>query len=97
MGKGKGMVDFYYARVKKDKIIFEVSGLTPELAKDVFRIAGSKFPIKTKMVERLKDFDPSTVPEKSRKNVIVAGKEAKEREGRNPFEEVEAPVTDVKK
>jgi len=52
MGKGKGMVDYYYARVKANRVVFEVSGIPKQVAKEVFRKAGSKFPVKTRMIER---------------------------------------------
>jgi len=50
MGKGKGAVDYYVAKVRPGKIIFEISGVDEEIAKEAFRLAGSKFGIKTKFV-----------------------------------------------
>lgn len=52
MGKGKGEVDQYKAAVKQGRIIFEVTGLSAEEAKDVFRQAARKLPIKAKLVEK---------------------------------------------
>ncbi|USN57664.1 MAG: 50S ribosomal protein L16 [Candidatus Peribacteria bacterium] len=52
MGKGKGDVDQYKAPVKKGKIILEVTGISEAEAKDVFRQAARKLPIKAKMVEK---------------------------------------------
>ena len=52
MGKGKGAVEYWVAVVKPGRIMFEVSGVTEEQAKEAFRLAGHKLPIKTKMVKR---------------------------------------------
>jgi len=50
MGKGKGAVDHWVAVVKPGRIIFEVSGLPEEVAREAMRLASHKLPIKTKMV-----------------------------------------------
>ena len=52
MGKGKGAVEFWVAVVKPGRVMFEVSGVTEEQAKEAFRLAGHKLPIQTKMVKR---------------------------------------------
>ena len=52
MGKGKGDVDSYVAPVRKGTMIYEISGLTHELAKEAFRLASHKLPIKTRLVSR---------------------------------------------
>ncbi len=52
MGKGKGAVEFWVAVVKPGRVMFEVSGVTEEQAKEAFRLAGHKLPISTKMVKR---------------------------------------------
>ena len=52
MGSGKGNVEYYVAVVKPGKIIFEVSGVSEEVAKEAMRKAGHKLPIKTKFVKR---------------------------------------------
>lgn len=52
MGGGKGSVDHYVAPVKPGKIIFEMDGVTEEIAREAFRLAGHKLPIKTKFVKR---------------------------------------------
>ena len=50
MGSGKGNVEYYVAVVKPGKIIFEISGVSEEIAKEAMRKAGHKLPIsKTKM------------------------------------------------
>jgi len=50
MGKGKGNVEFWVAVVKPGRILFEVSGVSEEDAREAFRIAASKLPIKTRFV-----------------------------------------------
>lgn len=52
MGKGKGAVEYWVAVVKPGRILFEVANVTEEQAKEAFRLAGHKLPIKTKMVKR---------------------------------------------
>jgi large subunit ribosomal protein L16 len=52
MGKGKGAVEYWVAVVKPGRVLFEVAGVTEEQAKEAFRLAGHKLPIKTKMVRR---------------------------------------------
>jgi large subunit ribosomal protein L16 len=52
MGKGKGSVDRYVCRVKPGRMIFELEGVTDEVAKIAFEKAASKLPIKTKFITR---------------------------------------------
>ncbi|MBU0559843.1 MAG: 50S ribosomal protein L16 [Bacteroidetes bacterium] len=48
MGKGKGAPEFWVAVVKPGRIMFEVSGVSKEIAMEAFRLASHKLPIKTK-------------------------------------------------
>ena len=52
MGSGKGAVDHYVAVVKPGRILFEINGVTEEQAKEAFRLAGHKLPIRTQIVSR---------------------------------------------
>ena len=52
MGKGKGAVEYWVSVVKPGRILFEVANVTEEQAKEAFRLAAHKLPIKTKMVKR---------------------------------------------
>ncbi len=52
MGKGKGAVEHWVAVVKPGRVLFEVANVTVDQAREAFRLAGHKLPIKTKMVER---------------------------------------------
>jgi len=52
MGKGKGAPEYWVAVVKPGTILFEVTGVTTELAKESLRLAAQKLPIKTKFVVR---------------------------------------------
>lgn len=56
MGKGKGAVDHWVAVVKPGRILFEISGLEEEGAREALRRAAHKLPIKTKFAERLDMF-----------------------------------------
>jgi len=53
MGKGKGAPEGWVAVVKPGRVMFELSGVPFETAKEAFRLAGHKLPIKTKLVERV--------------------------------------------
>jgi large subunit ribosomal protein L16 len=53
MGKGKGAVDHYVAVVKPGRIMFELSGLSEEGAREAMRLASHKLPIKVKFTSRL--------------------------------------------
>jgi len=53
MGGGKGGVDHYVYPIKPGRIIFELDGVKEEIAKEAFKIAGNKLPIKTKFVKRI--------------------------------------------
>ena len=50
MGSGKGNIDHYAAVVKPGRILFEMDGVTPEVAKEALRLAKHKLPIKTKII-----------------------------------------------
>lgn len=52
MGKGKGALDHWVCVVKPGHILFEIDGVTKEVAEAAFKSAGHKLPIKTKIVER---------------------------------------------
>ena len=51
-GKGKGNVDEYVAVVKEGKIMFEISGVSEEIAREALRLASHKLPLKTKFVRK---------------------------------------------
>jgi len=52
MGKGKGSPEYWVAVVKPGRIMFELAGVTEEVAKEAMRLAANKLPIKTKFVKR---------------------------------------------
>lgn len=52
MGKGKGDIDHYVARVTPGRILFEVEGVPIETAKEALRLGAQKLPVKTKFVVR---------------------------------------------
>ncbi len=52
MGKGKGAVDHYVAVVKPGHVLFEMSGIEEDLAREALRLAAFKLPISTKFVKR---------------------------------------------
>lgn len=52
MGKGKGSVDYWAARVKPGRVMFELDGVTDAIAREALRLAAMKLPIKTRIVQR---------------------------------------------
>ena len=50
MGKGKGSVEYWACRVKPGRIMFEVAGVSIDIAKEALRLAAQKLPVKTKFV-----------------------------------------------
>ena len=52
MGKGKGSVEFWVAPVKPGRIMFEMGGVTEEVAREALRLAGNKLSVKTKFVKK---------------------------------------------
>ncbi|MGL5719985.1 MAG: 50S ribosomal protein L16 [Alphaproteobacteria bacterium] len=53
MGSGKGSVEYWMCRVKPGLILFELDGVSPELAKEAFALASEKLPLETRFVTRL--------------------------------------------
>jgi large subunit ribosomal protein L16 len=55
MGKGKGTPEFWAARVKPGRIMFEIDGVPVELAKEALRLGAAKLPVRTRFVQRIAD------------------------------------------
>ncbi|MBI5095515.1 MAG: 50S ribosomal protein L16 [Candidatus Hydrogenedentes bacterium] len=53
MGKGKGAPEEWVAVVKRGRVMFEIEGVTEELAHEAVRLAGHKLPIRTQFVKRV--------------------------------------------
>ena len=52
MGSGKGNVEYYVARVQPGKVLFEMEGVTEDIAREAFRLAASKLSVDTMFVKR---------------------------------------------
>jgi large subunit ribosomal protein L16 len=52
MGSGKGAPEFWVAVVKPGRVLFEVAGVTEETAREAFRLAAAKMPIKVRFISR---------------------------------------------
>jgi len=52
MGKGKGSVEYYVSPIKPGRILFELDGVSYEKAREAFRLASSKLPIKTSFIKK---------------------------------------------
>ena len=57
MGTGKGSPEYWVARVKPGRIMFEIDGVPWDLAKEAFTLAAAKLPLDTRIVRRLGDSD----------------------------------------
>ncbi|WP_223670956.1 50S ribosomal protein L16 [Kangiella shandongensis] len=52
MGKGKGSVEYWVAQIQPGRMLYEVEGVSEELAREAFTLAASKLPFKTTFVKR---------------------------------------------
>jgi large subunit ribosomal protein L16 len=52
MGKGKGAVDHYVAPVRPGRVVFEIAGVSEEIAREAMRLASHKLPMRTQFIER---------------------------------------------
>lgn len=52
MGGGKGNPEFFVAKVKNGTVLFEMKGVSEEVAREAMRLAGHKLPVKTRFVKR---------------------------------------------
>lgn len=52
MGSGKGAPEYWVAVVKPGRVLFEMAGVTEDIAKEAMRLAGNKLPIKTRFVTK---------------------------------------------
>ena len=53
MGKGKGAVEYWAARVHPGRIMFEIDGVAPDLAREALTLGAAKLPIKTRFIARM--------------------------------------------
>jgi large subunit ribosomal protein L16 len=52
MGKGKGAIDYWAAKVKPGRIMFEIDGVSDEIAREALRLGAMKLPVLTRVVVR---------------------------------------------
>ncbi len=52
MGKGKGSVEYWAAKIKPGRMMFEIDGVTEVVAREALRLAAMKLPVKTRVVQR---------------------------------------------
>jgi len=63
MGSGKGSPEYWVAVVKPGRVLFEIAGVTEEVAREAIRLAGHKLPCRTKFIKREIEGDaPRSVP-----------------------------------
>ena len=53
MGSGKGAPEYWVAVIKPGRVLFEMSGVSEEVAREAMRLAANKLPVKTKFIQRL--------------------------------------------
>lgn len=69
MGKGKGSPEYWVAVVKPGRVMFEMDGVEPEIAKEAMRLAAHKLPIKCKFVTKAQTEQPDNSGAKESKEV----------------------------
>ena len=52
-GKGKGNVEYWVALIKPGKMLYEIEGVPEEIAREAFKLAGSKLPVRTTFISRV--------------------------------------------
>jgi large subunit ribosomal protein L16 len=55
MGKGKGSPEYWAARVKPGRIMFEIDGVPEDLAREALRLGAAKLPVRTRFIQRIAD------------------------------------------
>jgi large subunit ribosomal protein L16 len=53
MGKGKGTPELWVCRVKPGRIMFEIDGVAPDIAREALRLGAAKLPVRTRIVQRI--------------------------------------------
>ena len=53
MGKGKGNVEYWVAQVQPGRMLYEIEGISEELAREAFQLAAAKLPVQTTFVKRM--------------------------------------------
>ena len=53
MGKGKGSVEYWACRVKPGRVMFEIDGVSEELAREALRLGSAKLSVKTRFIQRI--------------------------------------------
>jgi large subunit ribosomal protein L16 len=53
MGKGKGVVEYWVAQVQPGRVLYEIEGISEELAREAFKLAAAKLPVQTTFVKRM--------------------------------------------
>ena len=66
MGSGKGSPDFWVAVVKPGRVMFEIAGVTEDVAREAMRLAGHKLPCKVKFIKR-EGIDPNEIKQYAQK------------------------------
>jgi large subunit ribosomal protein L16 len=51
-GKGKGNVEYWVAQIQPGRMLFEIAGVTEDIAREAFRLAAAKLPVRTVFIER---------------------------------------------
>ncbi|MCG6122672.1 MAG: 50S ribosomal protein L16 [Microvirga sp.] len=53
MGKGKGSVEYWAAKVKPGRVMFEIDGVAEDIAREALRLGAAKLPVRTRFVQRI--------------------------------------------
>ena len=89
MGSGKGAPEYWVAVVKPGRVLFEIAGVSEDIAREALRLASHKLPLKTKLIMKAKETAPKA------ENTAPAAEEEKPEAAETAPEAAEA-VADVK-
>jgi large subunit ribosomal protein L16 len=53
MGKGKGSVDYWAAKVKPGRVMFEIDGVSEDIAREALRLGAAKLSVRTRFIQRI--------------------------------------------
>ena len=99
MGSGKGDLAFWAAKVKEGTVMFEIGGVSEEIAKEALRLAGHKLPVRVKIIKRDERLSKGQVitAEMLERDAAKAIKEAEAEEAAKAAENVEETLTSEEK
>ena len=76
MGSGKGAPEYWVAVVKPGRVLFEIAGVSEDIAREALRLASHKLPLKTKLIMKANEAEKAEAPKAVEPAEEVTAKEA---------------------